>query len=106
MHDCLQPFVAEHADAIGEGERHDDQITGFDSANAGPDSFDDADGLVSHAAARVGVLQRLVRPKITAAYTGAGDGDDSVGWVNETRVRDVFHANVPSAKHNRCAHNY
>jgi hypothetical protein len=44
----VQPFVAEGAGAIGPGERHDDQISGFDGSHVGPHRFDYADGLMPH----------------------------------------------------------
>ena len=63
----MQCFVAEDAGAVGVRKRHDDEIADFFTANVGPDSFYDADGLVSHAAVGFAVFHCLVRPEIAAA---------------------------------------
>ena len=100
----MQSFVAEDAGAVGERERHDDEIAGFQGADVGADGLDDADGLVSHAAAGVAVLHRLVRPEIAAADAGAGDATSaSVGSIR-SGVGDVLDTNVAGAVHDSCAH--
>ncbi len=96
--------MAEDAIAVGVGERHDNEITGFDRANVGPDGFDDADRLVSHDTTAIGMFHRLVWPEIAAADAGAGDGDDRVGWLDKPGVGDVFDTNVAGAEHDSCAH--
>ena len=74
-------------------------------ANVGADGLDDADRLVSHAAAGIAMFHALVRPEIAAADAGAGDGDDRVGWLDKTGVGDVLDTNVAGAKHDSCTHN-
>ena len=44
----LQPLVAEHAGAVGVGERHHDDVAALHGADVGADGLDDADGLVAH----------------------------------------------------------
>ena len=86
----MQSFVAEDASAVGVRERHDDEIAGFHGANVGADGFDDADGLVSHAAAGIAVFHRLVRPEIAAADAGAADDYDRVGRLRLMRASGMF----------------
>ena len=101
----LQSFVAEDAGAVGVRERHDDEIAGFHAANVGPDGFDDADGLVSHASAGIAVFHCLVRPEIAAADAGAADDYDRVSRLDDTGVGNGLDTNVAGAEHYSCAHN-
>ena len=60
---CVKPRTAEHARAVGEGERHDDKITGLDGANVGTNGFDDADRLVSNQTAVLALFHFLIWPQ-------------------------------------------
>src|SRR5947207_3889130 len=101
----MQRFVAEDASAVGKRERHDDEIADFHGANVGPDGFDDADGLVSHAAAGIAVFHCLVRPEIAAAYAGAADGYDGIGRFDNAGVGDRLDSNVAGSVYYSCTHN-
>ena len=48
----VQALVAEGAGAVGERERHHDQVAALDGAHVGADVLDDADRLVAHRAGR------------------------------------------------------
>src|SRR5919201_5107383 len=63
----LEPFAAEDAGAVGEGERHDDEISGPDGVHVVADRVDDADRLVTHHAAGLARLHRVVGPEVAAA---------------------------------------
>jgi hypothetical protein len=98
-------LVAEDAAPVRKGERHNHEIAALDRADIGPDHIDDADRLMSHAAAGLRELfQSPVRPQITATDTGACDSDNSVGRLNETSVGNILDPNVPGAKHDSCTH--
>ena len=47
----LQPLLAEHAGAVGPGERGDDEVARLHRADVGADGLDEADELVAHPAA-------------------------------------------------------
>jgi hypothetical protein len=100
----VQSLPAEDAGAVGVEERRDDDVAGLDRADVGADGLDDADELVSHAAAAVVVLHRLVRPEVAAADRGAGDDDEGVGRLDECGVGDALDPNVARAVHDGCAH--
>jgi hypothetical protein len=94
----VQSFVAEDASAVGVRERHDDDAADFHGANIGADGFDDADGLVSHASARVAVFHCLVRPEIAAAAVGHGSDPNSsnrhVQWQEIFNQINLFEPKV------------
>src|SRR5260221_6606749 len=100
----LQPFVTEDAGAAGVGERHDDEITDLDGADAGTDIRDDADGLVAHAATSVAGWHRLVRPEIATADGGGTHAGDGAGRPYQVGVGDGLDTDVAGAAQNSCAH--
>ena len=79
----MQCFVAEDAGAVRVHEGHNNEIAGSNAANVGPDGFNDADGLVSHAAAAIAVFYYLVWPEIAAADPRAADDYDRVGRIDQ-----------------------
>lgn len=70
--------MAEVASAVGVGERHHDELAGFQGSNVGADCLDNADRLVAHQPAGLAGLQGLVRPKVAAADAGAGHANEGV----------------------------
>jgi hypothetical protein len=105
VHACrVQPFMAEDARAVGERERHHDDVAGLQRAHVGPDLLDDADGLMAHRLAGLGAIKRCVRPQIAAADAGARDADDRVGRLDDGGIRDVHDANVTRCEHDGGAH--
>ncbi len=100
----LQPFAAELAGAVRPEERRQHQIAGLDRAHLGADGLDDADELVSHAAAGVARRHRLVRPQVAAADAGARHPHQRVGRLDQMGVGNVLDADVAGAVHQRCAH--
>src|SRR5207247_10221946 len=75
----------------------------LDAADVGADGFDDADGFVSHPAARVAVWQCLVGPQIAAADGSTVDADQGVGGCDQAGVGDGLDTDVPGAEHDGCA---
>ena len=100
----LQPLMAEHARAVRERERHDHEIARLQGPHVGADVLDHADRLVSHVAAGIAALHRLVRPQIATADAGVGDPDECVGRLDEARVGHVLDANVARGVHHCRAH--
>jgi hypothetical protein len=90
----LQPLIAEHARAVGVGKRHHDHVAALDGAHVGADGLDHADRLVAHAAARLGGLELIVRPKIAPTNTGAGNTDERIGRMDDGGVWDVLDTDV------------
>jgi hypothetical protein len=100
----VQTFVAEDASAVRVREWHDDEIADVHGADVGAGGLDDANGLVSHAAAGLAVFQRLVRPEIAAADGGASHADERVGRLDQAGIGDGFDADVAGAVHDGRAH--
>ena len=101
----MKAVVTKHACAVGERERHDNEITAFDRSNFCADVFHHADRLVPHHATGVAVLHFLIRPQIASANARAGDADDSISWLDDLRIGHVLDPKVASAIHDSCAHN-
>ena len=104
-HGGLQPLPAEDAGAVGADERRDDEVAGLDGADVGADGLDDADELVSHAAAgrrscSIDLYGQRSLPQMPARVTRTSA---SVGSI-EAGVGDVLDANVAGAVHDGCAH--
>src|SRR6516165_8467719 len=91
---CLQTLVAEVARAIRECERHDHQVTSFDSVNIGADGFHDADCFMPHGSAAGNGFKLLVGPEIASADAGTRDANDGIGWVHELGVRHFLNPDV------------
>src|SRR5215218_11070347 len=70
------------------------------------DGLDDADELVSHAAAAVGRLHRSVWPEIAAADPRTSHANERVSRFDQVRVRDVLDTDVTCAVHHRCTHRF
>ena len=96
--------MAEDAGAVGVCERHDDEIAAFHGANILTNGFNDADCLMSHAAARVAVRHHLVGPEIAAADGGTADDHERVSWLDKAGVGNSPDTNVACAVHEGCAH--
>src|SRR5258708_21251082 len=99
-----QPFPAEDTGAVGDEERRDDDVTGFQGEDVGARVRDDANELVAHAAAGVTGWHRPVRPEVAAADGGPSDTDDGVGGLDEAGVGDGLDTDVACAVQNSCAH--
>jgi hypothetical protein len=81
----VQSFAAEGARAVGVGGRDDDDVAGFHGADVGTNGFDDADALVSHAAASLAGLHQVVRPEVAAAgLTGTSASVGSIKRASAT----------------------
>src|SRR5882672_297246 len=100
----LKPFVTELTSAVRPGKRRDDQITLLHVANRGADRFDAPDELVAHASSCVAVLHRIVRPQIAAADTGSCDGNEGIGRLDQSSIRNILDTNVMDAVHDSCTH--
>ena len=95
----VKSFVTEDAGAVGVRERHDEDIADVHRANVGADGLDDADRFVSHSAAGLAVLHRLVWPEIAAADGGMADGEDGVGWLDQSGIGHGLDTNVAGLVH-------
>src|SRR6516165_1341538 len=101
----LKPVVAKHACAVGERERHDNEITAFNRSNICTDVFDHTYRFVPHYASSVAALHFLIWPQIAPANARARDANESVGWLDDLRIGHVLDPNVASAIHHSCTHN-
>jgi hypothetical protein len=100
----VKPLAAEGAGAVGERERHHDQVARLDGTDVRADVLDDADRLMAHRASGLGALQLGVRPQIAAADAGAGDPHDRVGRIDDGNVGHVLDANVAGGIHEGGSH--
>jgi hypothetical protein len=100
----LKPVVAKHARAIGERERHDNEITSLNRSNVCADVFDHTYRFVPHHATRVAVLHFLIWPQIASANARPGDTNDSISRLDDFWIGHVLDPNVASAIHHSCAH--
>jgi hypothetical protein len=100
----LKPVVAKRACAVGERERHDNEITAFNRSNVCADVFDHTYRFVPHYATGVAVLHFLIWPQIAPANARSGDTNDSISRLDDLRVGHVLDANVASAVHHSCTH--
>src|SRR5882724_6669426 len=98
--------MAEDAGAVGEGERHYDQVADLQGAYGGADGLDDTDRLVAHHAAGLAVLHCLVGPEVAAADAGARDAHDRIGRLDHGGIGDVLYVNVTGAVHDGCSHRH
>ena len=98
----LKPVVAKHACAVGERERHDNEIAAFNRSNVCADVFDHTYRFVPHHAASVAMLHFLIRPQIAPANARSGDADDSISRLDDLRIGHVLDPNVASAIHHSC----
>src|SRR6188474_14728 len=101
----LKRVVAKHACAIGERERHDNEITSLNRSNLCADVFDHTYRFVPHHAAGVAALHLLIRPQIASANARSGNTNDSISRLDDLRIGHVLDPNVASAIHHSCAHN-
>jgi hypothetical protein len=101
----LKPIVAKHACAIGERERHNNEITPLNRSNVCADVFDHTYRFVPHHATGVDVLHFLIWPQIAPANARSGNANDSISRLDDLRVGHVLDPNVASAIHHSCAHN-
>jgi hypothetical protein len=100
----LKPVVAKHARAIGERERHDDEITSLNRSNVCADVFDHTYRFVPHHATGLAVLHFLIWPQIAPTNACSTDTNDSISWLDDFRIGHVLDPNVASAIHHSCAH--
>jgi hypothetical protein len=100
----LKPIVTKRACAVGERERHDNEITTLNRSNVRADVFHHTYRFVPHYAAGVAALHFLIRPQIASANARSGDTNDSISRLDDLRIGHVLDANVASAIHHGCAH--
>jgi hypothetical protein len=100
----LKAIVAKRACAIGECERHDDEITAFNLPNGCAHVFDHADSFVPHHATDVVAFHLLIGPQIASADARACNANDSISRLDDFRVANVLNPNVASLIHHRCTH--
>ena len=101
----LKPVVAKRACAVGERERHDNEITSLNRSNVCADVFDYTYRFVPHHATGLAVLHFLIWPQIAPANARSGDTNESISRLDDLRVGHVLDPNVASAIHHSCAHN-
>jgi hypothetical protein len=101
----LKLVVAKHARAVGERERHDNEITAFNRSNVFADVFDHTYRFVPHHATGVDVLHFLIWPQIAPANARSSDANDSISRLDDLWIGHVLDPNVASAIHHSCAHN-
>src|SRR5512132_3677933 len=101
----LKPVVAKRACAVGERERHDNEITAFNPSNICADVFDHTYRFVAHYTTGVAALHFLIWPQIAPAHARSRNADDSISRLDNFRVGHVLYPNVASAIHHSCAHN-
>jgi hypothetical protein len=101
----LKPVVAKRACAVGERERHDNEITSLDRSNVWADVFDHTYRFVPHHATSLALLHFLIWPQIAPANTRSGNANDSISRLDDLRIGHVLDPNVASAIHHSCAHN-
>jgi hypothetical protein len=101
---AVQPLAAEDAGAVRPQERGDDEVAGLDRPHLGADRFDDADELVTHPAAKIRRLHRLVGPEVAAADRGAGDANKRVRRLDQVRIGDVLDTDIAGPVHERGSH--
>ena len=97
--------MAKRASAVGERERHDNEITAFNRSNVFADVFDHTYRFVPHHATGVAALHFLIWPQIAPANARSGDANDSISRLDDLRVGHVLDPNVACAIHHSCAHN-
>src|SRR2546428_11578285 len=98
--------MTEDARSIGKCERHDHNVAHFSSTHIATDIFDNTDCFVSHWSWFIARLHQVVRPQIAAADARALDPDDRVGWLDQSRIRNVFDPDISSAVHDCRSHFY
>src|SRR6266481_6327351 len=101
----LKPVMAKRAGAVGERERHDNEITAFNRTNVCADVFDHTYRFVPHYATGVAVLHFLIWPQIAPANARSGDTNDGISRLDDLRVRHVLDPNIASAIHHSCTDN-
>src|SRR5439155_24949738 len=101
----LKPVVAKRACAVGERERHDNEITSLNRSNVCADVFNHTYRFVPHHATGLDVLHFLIWPQIAPANACARDANDSISRLDDLRVGHVLDPNVASAIHHSRAHN-
>src|SRR6266446_1036146 len=100
----LKAVVTKHACAVGERERHDNEITAFNPSNVCANLFDHAYRFVPHHATGVAAFHFLIWPQIAPANARAGDTDEGVSRFDDLRIGHVLDPNVARAIHHSCAH--
>lgn len=100
----LEPVAAEGARVVAEGEGGDDEVALLQRADGCTDLLHDADELVPHGPAQVGLLHGVVRVKVGTAYAGSHDPHDRVGGLLDGGVGDGLDAHVAGSVHERGLH--
>src|SRR6266487_3312027 len=101
----LKPVMAKRACAVGERERHDNEITSLNRSNVCADVFDHTYRFVPHHATGLAVLHFLIWPQIASANARSGNANESISRLDDFRVRHVLDPDIASAIHQSCAHN-
>jgi hypothetical protein len=101
----LKSVVAKRACAVGERERHDNEITALNPPNVCADVFNHTYRFVPHHATGVAALHFLIWPQIAPANACARNANDSISRFDDLRVGHVLDPNVACAIHHSCAHN-
>jgi hypothetical protein len=97
--------VAKRACAVGERERHDNEITALNRSNVLADVFDYTYRFVPHHPTGIAALHLLIWPQIAPANARSGDTNDRISRLDDLRVGYVLDPNVASTIHHSCAHN-
>src|SRR5712672_2911391 len=95
----LKPVVAKRACAVGERERHDNEITSLNRSNVCADVFDHTYRFVPYHATGLAVLHFLIWPQIAPENARSGDTNESISRLDDLRVGHVLDPDVASAIH-------
>src|SRR6476661_8436515 len=101
----LKSVVTKCACAVGERERHDNEIAALNRPNVFTDVFDHTYRFVPHYATSVAALHFLIWPQIAPANARSGNANESISRLNDFRIGHVLDPNVSSTIHYSCAHN-
>jgi hypothetical protein len=100
----LKPVVAKHARAVGERERHDNEITSLNRSNVCADVFHHTYRFVPHYATGVAALHFLIWPQIAPTNARSRDTNDGISRLDDLRIGYVLDPNVACAIHHSCPH--
>src|SRR5512133_2186029 len=89
----LKSVMAKRACAVGECERHDNEITSLNRSNVCADVFNHTYRFVTHYATSLDVLHLLIWPQIAPANACSGNTNDSISRLDDFRVGHVFYPN-------------
>ena len=96
--------MAELASTIRVSERHHDKVALLYFPHVGANCFDNADGLMAHAASNRSRREILIWPQVAAADTGSCDADKRIRWFLECCVGHVLNPHVAGSIHDGCTH--